>query len=106
MEELIYQMVNQADTSVYGCIDSVTWDVYKGSDLINSVNAWSPKLQFPSAGTYKVVLTVSGPGGESSEELSIDVEEIVDGGCAIVPVSAGLVGLLVGLGAAVRRREV
>ena len=104
-EELTYQMVNQTDTSVYGCIDSVTWDVYDGSELINSVNAWSPKLRFPAAGTYKVVLTVGGPGGESSGELSINVEEITSECCAIVPASAGLLGLLVGLGAAVRRRE-
>lgn len=46
-EGLTYQMINQADTTVYGCIDRVAWDIYKGDELVQEVSAWSPKIKFP-----------------------------------------------------------
>ena len=107
VEGTIYQMINQVDTSVYGCIDRIRWDVFKdGEDTpIQSVSAWSPKINFPSEGTYRVVLNVGAPGElYSAAQLKIEVESA--GGCSSVPASGGIAGLLVGLlGLAYRRRD-
>ena len=101
---IVYQMVNQADTSVYGCIDQVQWDVFSGGTLVNSISAWSPKIAFPDEGDYEVVLNLSGPGGVTAESLTLTAAS--DTGCSAVPATAGFVGLLTGLlGAGVRRRR-
>ncbi len=86
VDGLTYQMVNQADTTVYGCIDEIQWDVYSGTEVIRSLNAWSPKVDFTDEGPgeYKVVLTLGGPGGEVAEELSVFVEEYKAEGCSSV----------------------
>jgi MYXO-CTERM domain-containing protein len=111
---LVYQMVNQVDTTVYGCIETVTWEVYKGGSAsgepINVVTAWSPKIELPSEGSYTVKLIVGGPGGVEAEELTFQAEDkrgeatraCATGGAGAAP---GLMGLLVGLGAALRRRR-
>ena len=76
---LVVRLINQADTTVYGCIDEIQWDVYQGDSLIRSVNAWSPKIDFTEegAGDYRVVLTLGGPGGETSTEMNISVEDLM-----------------------------
>jgi hypothetical protein len=102
---LIYQMYNQADTTVYGCIDRVQWDVFKGDELVKSVSAWSPKIDFPEEGDYRIVLNLGGPGGFSAEELNISVEEIADDGCAVVSTTSAMAGALAVFGIAMRRRE-
>jgi MYXO-CTERM domain-containing protein len=111
---LVYQLVNQVDTTVYGCIETVTWEVYKGGSAsgepINVVTAWSPKIELPSEGSYTVKLIVGGPGGVEAEELTFQAEDkrgeatraCATGGAGAAP---GLMGLLVGLGAALRRRR-
>ena len=47
-----------------------------GDSLVQYVNAWSPKIDFTEegAGDYRVVLTLGGPGGETSTEMKISVE--------------------------------
>ncbi len=109
---LVYQMINQTDTSVYGCIDQVVGEVYKGGSVsgepVQTLSAWSPKIEFTEEGTYTVVLNVGGPGGISAGELTIEVEDKrgdVSRGCSAVPATAGLLGIFIGLGAAVRRRR-
>lgn len=102
-EDATYQMVNQADTSVYGCVNQVQWDVFKGGELQQSINAWSPKIDFGEDGTYEVVLNLGGPGGITAESITIEVGS--EGGCSSVPAAAGLLGVLVGLGGALRRRR-
>lgn len=104
LDGFIYQMVNQTDTSVYGCVDQIVWEVYDGDELIQSVSAWSPKIEFPGEGNYKVLMNVGGPGGVSAAELSIDVTEQTTG-CVTAPAGFGLAGLLVSFGAALRRRR-
>ncbi|MCB9779461.1 MAG: PKD domain-containing protein [Alphaproteobacteria bacterium] len=99
-----YQMVNQADTSVYGCIDRVQWDVFKGGELVQSIGAWSPKIDFGAEGTYDIVLNLGGPGGIAAETLTVDVGS-EKGGCSAVPAAAGLLGMFAGLGAALGRRR-
>ncbi len=107
-EELTYQMINRTDTSVYGCLDTVIWQVYEGSDVsgepIQEISAWSPKIQFPSTGDYTVVLNSGGPGGMAAGQQTISVSETA-GGCAAPIGFAGLVGLFLGLGAVASRRR-
>ena len=64
VDGLVVRLINQADTTVYGCIDEIQWDVYQGDSLIRSVNAWSPKIDFTEegAGDYRVVLTLGDLG--------------------------------------------
>ena len=104
-EDLTYQMVNRADTSVYGCLDTVVWQVLDSAGNVDQeISAWSPKIQFPSAGDHTVILNVGGPGGVSAAELTVSVVE-VSGGCAAPVGFAGAFGLLLGLGAAASRRR-
>ena len=107
VEGTLYQMVNQVDTSVYGCIERIRWDVFKvGSDTpLQSISAWSPKIEFSEEGEYRVVLNVGAPGDLfSSDELLINVKS--EGGCSTVPASGGVAGLLFGLlGLLYRRRD-
>ncbi len=105
VEELQYQMVNRADTSVYGCLDTVVWQIYSGSEMIQEISAWSPKVEFPEEGTYTVLLNVGGPGGMAAAEIEIDTTADKAGGCNVAPVGLGLLGLLGSLGVAVSRRR-
>jgi uncharacterized protein (TIGR03382 family) len=103
-----YRMVNQSDTSVYGCIDQIQWDVYQGDSLIQSVSAWSPLIDFGADGTYRIVLNVGGPGGISSGELNIEVVDHSDEGrarCSSVPRSTSFIGAFAGLGLLLLRRR-
>ena len=107
VDGLTVQLINQADTTVYGCIDEIQWEVYKGSEIIRSVNAWSPKIDFSEegAGDYKVVLKLGGPGGESiPEEKTITVEEYNPDGCSVVAASS-VASLFLSVFAITRRRR-
>jgi len=108
-EDFIYQMVNQVDTSVYGCIEQIRWDVFKGNSVepMKSVSAWSPKIDFEEAGDYRVVLYVGAPGDLISvDELLVTVKDMGGTGCSSAPASGGLFGLLLGLvGLLVRRQD-
>ena len=110
VDGLVVRMVNNADTTVYGCIDEIQWDVYKGEEVIRSLNAWSPKVDFTEegAGDYRVVLTLGGPGGSSTEEMNITVEEYdAEAGCSSA--SSGISSLwlsgLALIGLAIRRQD-
>jgi len=104
-EGRILQMINQADTTVYGCIDQVSWDVYQGETLVKSVSAWSPKIEFPEDGDYKIVLSLGGPGGETVDELTVSVSNSPKGGCAAVSGGGMLAGFIGLIGVALRRRR-
>jgi hypothetical protein len=100
--------VNQVDTSVYGCIEQIRWDVFKGNseEPIKSVSAWSPKIDFEKAGDYRVVLYVGAPGDLiAADELLVKVKEIGGAGCASAPASSGIFGLLIGLAGLLIRRQ-
>lgn len=109
-EGLTWATINHTDVSVYGCVDTIEWDVYEGDTAsgtpIQSLDAWSPEITFPDAGTYTVVMNVGGPAGISAGQLTVDVAA-GSGGCASVPGPgsvAGLAGVVAGL-ALVRRRR-
>jgi hypothetical protein len=107
-EDFTYQMVNQVDTSVYGCIEQIRWDVFKGDsdEPMKSVSAWSPKIDFEEAGDYRVVLSVGAPGDLiAADELLVKVEKIGGAGCASAPASSGIFGLLIGLAGLLIRRQ-
>lgn len=103
---LLWQTVNNTVVDTYGCVDSVQWDVYKGGSAsgepVLSLNAWSPKLDFPEEGTYTVVLTAGGPAGEATEQLQVEVSARA---CSTAPGASGVVGLLLAAAALTRRRR-
>ncbi len=102
---LQWQMVNLTDVTTYGCIDAVTWVIVQNGTEIDRVGAWSPKIEFAEAGDYTILLEVEGPAGGGAAELAVTVTETT-GGCSTVPVGGfGMAGLLLGLGAVVRRRR-
>lgn len=100
---LTYQLVNQTDVSTYGCVDGIRWEIYKGNsasgDPVQTVEAWSPKIEFPSEGAYTIVLTAQGPAGEDVTELKYDaVDQRGEGtGCSSSSSKAALSGGLLGL---------
>src|SRR5690606_9026827 len=57
VDGLTYQMRNESDVSVFGCIQDIEWQVYAGSGVSGapiaelSRKAWEPQITFPDAGT-------------------------------------------------------
>lgn len=97
------QMINQADTTVYGCIEQAQWDVFKGDKLVQSAKAWSPKLDLDEDSTYRVVLNLSGPGGVYAEEITVKTGSA--SGCSALGSGAAFSGALLGLLAVGFRRR-
>jgi MYXO-CTERM domain-containing protein len=112
---LVYQLINQTDTSVYGCIESINWKVMKGDEVLSESSAWAPKVEFPSEGKYTILLEIGGPGGVVTEELDVTAEDKVGeefkkGACATAPGADGsTLGALalsaLAFGLAARRRR-
>jgi hypothetical protein len=114
VDGLTYQLLNETDVSVYGCIYNIQWDVYKegSSEVLESIQAWEPQFTFPEEGTYRVVLNVGGPAGIGAAEIMIDAKKKRGegyGGCNVAAIAApaGLGSfLLLTLGAiGIRRRR-
>lgn len=108
VEGLLWHTINHADVSVYGCIDAITWEIYEGDSVsgepIQTLSAWAPDIEFPSAGTYTIQMNVGGVGGNAGAVLT--VEAVSGVGCVSAPGGAG--ALLAGLGGALvalRRRR-
>jgi PKD repeat protein len=105
------QFVNLTDIKAYGCIFDVEWEVYEGDSVsgtpVDTLKAWAPEYEFPSAGNYTVVLNVGGIGGTGAAVLPINVGQATRGAnsCDTLGGSAGFVLALSGL-AALRRRRV
>jgi hypothetical protein len=113
-DSLDYQLVNQVDTSVYGCVETILWRVFKGDgtegEPIQEHFAWAPKLRFPSEGTYTVEMKASGPSGRVvSAVLKVQAEDKrgeATKACSAAGLGAsGMVGLIAFGIAAARRRE-
>jgi len=111
---LIYQMYNQIDVSVYGCVEKIRWDVFKGTDLtkdpVATIAAWSPKIDFGNdewggEGKYTVVLNAAAPGNlVSAEKLLVDAV-LPSSGCSTVPGRTGFAGLFLALVGLIARRR-
>ncbi len=107
VSDLEYQLVNVTPVTTYGCIDDLHWTIYKGDTEVETFSAWSPKVDFPETGSYRVVLEIGGPGGSSAAELEFEVDGKGPKGCSSTPGGAplGLAGLALALGAVLRRRD-
>lgn len=123
IEGLRYQTINHTDLSTYGCVDTIQWEVYKGSsegdikpeNLVDfngtetaggeSIGAWSPKLDLPADGSYVVVMNVGGPGGIAAGFMVVDAAS--SSGCSSVPSSVGMsiAGMMSAAALLVRRRR-
>jgi hypothetical protein len=111
---LQYQLVNQVDTSVYGCVEQIIWHVFEGDSTsgepMQEHFAWAPRLEFPSEGKYTVVMNAVGPSGNMvAASLSIDViDQKGEATKACSAIGAGATGaaVLFAVGfAAARRRD-
>jgi hypothetical protein len=107
---LQYQLLNDTDVSVYGCIYDIEWDIYKagGSEPIAELKAWEPKFEFPESGEYRVVLNIGGPAGTGAAELTFEVKDRVGegyGACNTAGAGAGLGVILSAFGLLITRRR-
>ncbi len=114
-EGLVWKTLNHTDVTVYGCVDTIEWSVYRGTsesdikpenlvDGLGALGAWSPLVKFPEAGDYVVVMNVGGPGGLTASYLAVSVGG-ADGGCATARGPASLAALGLAAMALVRRRR-
>lgn len=123
VEGLTYQTLNHVDTSVYGCTDTIQWEIYRGGDASaitpenlvdftgdgtgDSIGAWAPEITFPEEGSFVVVMNVGGPGGLDANYLVVEAQDQSSGGCSSAPSTAAMGAgalLLAGLATLRRRR--
>ncbi len=117
---LVWRTVNRTDMSTYGCVDTISWEVYEGSEVNadkmvdfngdgqgDRIGAFAPQIAFPAAGTYTVVMNIGGPGGISGSKLTIDVVDASPAatGCAASSQLTLAGAALAGLAAMARRRR-
>lgn len=107
---LTYNLRNETDLSVYGCIYEIQWDIFDSAGtLVSSINSWEPEFTFPEVGDYRVVLNIGGPGGTGAAELNISAKNqraSTFGSCSSTGTSGSLGGLaFLGLLALRRRRS-
>jgi MYXO-CTERM domain-containing protein len=78
---LQYRMLNDTDVSVFGCIQDIVWQVYKGKTATGepiaslTAKAWEPVINFPETGDYTVVLNIGGPAGTGAAKVSFFAEK-------------------------------
>lgn len=108
-----YQMLNDSDVSVYGCISNIQWQVFEGEDtsgepIIDSITAWEPIIEFPEEGVYTVVMNLGGIGGTGGSKLTFEAKNQrgEGSGCATGGATGSLAGIALAMGLlAVRRRR-
>jgi len=109
LDNYTFQMVNATPVTTYGCIDEIAWDLYEGDTLVETFNAWSPKIDFEEygEGDYTIQLSIGGPGGGAKAELPLTIDGKKPSSCSSVPTGpgAGFAGILLAFGAALRRRR-
>lgn len=114
VDGLGYQMLNESDVSVYGCISNVEWQVFKGEGtsgepIMADIAAWEPVINFPEPGTYTVVMNLGGIAGTGAAAVTFEAKDKrgVGQGCGCDQTTAplGAVSLLMlAAGIATRRR--
>ncbi|MEN0066978.1 MAG: PKD domain-containing protein [Myxococcota bacterium] len=112
VDGLRYQLLNNSDVSVYGCISEIQWDVFEGEGtdglrVFEPIGAWEPELMFPAPGIYTVALSLGGIAGSSGAVATFDVRRTggTESGCNHQGFAmGGALPLLIGL-LALRRRE-
>lgn len=89
------------------------WQVFRGSgasaisaeNLVETIGAWSPQIEFPDAGSYVVVMNVGGAGGISSSYVDVEASAASPSACASVELAAAGAGSAIAGLLAVRRRR-
>jgi hypothetical protein len=112
-DSLDYQLVNQVDTSVYGCVEQILWQVYEGDsvsgDPIQELYAWAPRLRFPKEGKYTIQMSASGPSDVVVEaSLTLTAEDKrgeATKACSAIGMGASGAAALLALGIVVARRR-
>jgi len=112
VDGLKYQMLNDSDVSVYGCLANIEWQVFKGSGtsgepVIKGITAWEPIIEFPDAGTYTVVMNLGGIAGTGAAKITTDVRDYrgEGRGCSTTGADEAGLGVLMALGMLARRRR-
>jgi hypothetical protein len=109
IDGLTYDLLNDTDISVYGCILDIQWDIYQGSTLLDSIQAWEPEYTFPDNGEYRIVLNVGGYAGTGAAELTFEAVRKRGNTQTCSSIGAwstgGTFGLLLLAGMAARRRR-
>jgi uncharacterized protein (TIGR03382 family) len=109
VEKLQWRLVNLTDVTTYGCVTNIQWDIFDDAgNLVDSIQSWEPLVNFPSNGTYRIVLNVGGLAGTGASELTVDVRRGMARGCDTTASASGLgaLALFAGLLGLRRRRHV
>lgn len=74
-----YQLINDSDVSVYGCLQDISWVIHEGDSVNGPVvgeplKAWEPLIEVPEYGTYTVVLNLGGFAGTTAAKLTFDAK--------------------------------
>ena len=93
-----WQLYNETPIDVAGCVDDVSWRLYRRKVLIRTVDDWEAVVD---GDITRVELTVSGPGGSSTTELRLKR----GCGCAVTPTGSGAGGALLLMMLLWRRRR-
>ena len=112
VDGLSYEMVNETDVSVFGCIQDISWNVFKGGNTSGepiadlSKKAWQPLITFPDDGTYPVIVNVGGSAGTAAAKVTIDARNHrgEGRGCSSTGLGGAGLGALAGLLVLARRR--
>lgn len=101
LDGLEYQMLNESDVSVYGCISDIQWDVFAGNNtngtpIMDPIKAWEPIIEFPEAGTYTVVMSLGGIAGTGGATATFDVSRTGSdrANCNTASPAGGAMGLM------------
>jgi MYXO-CTERM domain-containing protein len=102
--DYVVQMVNTSPLGGFGCTSEYEWTL--DGDTAGSLRTYEPTYSFDDEGAHTVTLKASGPAGEASVDLEIEVTKASDAGCSASVAGTGgvgMLGLLLGLGI-IRRR--
>ncbi len=114
LDGLQYQMLNDSNVSVYGCISAIEWTVFKGDTtsgdpILPPLRAWEPIIEFPEPGEYTVVMNLGGIGGTTAAKVFFEAKNSRGEGYGCDSTSgaagAGVVGAIGLLGLFGRRRR-
>lgn len=108
-DDRTWDLLNDTELSVYGCVDSVHWAVYEGTratgkPVVESIN-WELTHTFPHDGPWTVVLEVGGEAGTGTATATFGGPEPLVGCSCGQGSGQGAGWLAVGLLVLLRRRH-
>ena len=112
VDRLQYQLFNESDVSVYGCISNIRWTLYEGEGtdgpvVVDDIAAWEPIVDLPHAGTYTAVMNLGGIGGTGAAVATFRARDHRGAGrrCATAGPAGPVGGVFVLFGGAVLARR-